>query len=224
MGRENRSAPSRTAPSRGFITVGVVARPAAEREALVACVDKSSGFRALDCGGGSAASVEQACDLGPHLLLVGLDPGPATSFAASVRAAATGSRVVVLLRSEAESDVARLAAAGVSGFVPPGAGFRELLRALRAVRRRGFACPPKLASVAQRIAGEYASPTPSALRGRMLQVAECVAAGMTNKEIADRLRITEGTVKNHVHGILTLLGVRRRWDIAPFLPDSRSSR
>jgi len=53
-------------------------------------------------------------------------------------------------------------------------------------------------------------PALAALSSRELEVAQLIAAGMTNAEIAERLGIRTATVKDHVHRILERLGVRSR--------------
>ena len=58
------------------------------------------------------------------------------------------------------------------------------------------------------------SPALSGLSRREHSVAECVARGLTNKEIADRLCISLGTVKDHVHHILRKTGLPNRAAIA----------
>ena len=52
------------------------------------------------------------------------------------------------------------------------------------------------------------------LSERELEVVRLVVAGISNKEIADQLVITVGTVKNHMSNILGKLGVRNRWEAA----------
>ncbi|MEV6033724.1 response regulator transcription factor [Nonomuraea sp. NPDC052116] len=60
------------------------------------------------------------------------------------------------------------------------------------------------------------------LSGRELEVARMVAAGAANREIAARLHITEGTVKNHVSSVLRKLGLRDRTQLALRLTERRS--
>jgi DNA-binding NarL/FixJ family response regulator len=52
------------------------------------------------------------------------------------------------------------------------------------------------------------------LSEREVEIVRLVAAGCSNREIADKLVITEGTVKNHVTNILGKLGVRDRTQAA----------
>lgn len=208
-----------------MMSVGIVCAHASEREALVIGLGLvSRQVQAIDCGAGMADSVVRVRDLAIEVVLVGLESGPAASFGTALRSAAPGVRVVVLLRSEAEGVLRRLAGAGVVGFVPPGAGLAACVRALRAVHSHGFHCPPEFAA---EVFGASKLPTEdgrsvhrgsATLRGRPLQIAECVAEGLTNKEIAARLRIAEGTVKSHVHAVLLALGVEHRWEVQGVLP------
>jgi len=52
------------------------------------------------------------------------------------------------------------------------------------------------------------------LTSRQQEVAACVAAGLSNKEIAERLALTEGTVANHIEAILKRLQLRNRVQVA----------
>ncbi len=219
MPRPKQGGHGRNRRRRSEITIGVVCGHASEREALVSALGDAGGVRALDCGTGNAESVTRVRDLGIEIVLVGLDPGPAASFTAALRSAVPGIRAVVLLRSESEGALARLAAAGVVGFVRFGAGLSACVRTLRAVRSRGFSCPPEIAAEVLRAREAHGGGSRSersgaaGLRGRPLQVAECVAEGLSNKEISARLLIAEGTVKSHVHAVLKALGVEHRWEV-----------
>lgn len=197
------------------LSVGVVCAHSSEREALVLALGAADGIRAIECGPGTADSVTLARDLMIDLVLIALEPGPAASFATALRSAAPTIRAVALVHSNSEAAPARLVAAGIVGFVPSGAGLVACIRTLRAVRSRGFLYPPKIA--AEVMAAPSGRGEPIGLRGRPLQVAECLAEGCTNKEIAAQLRIAEGTVKSHVHAVLIALGVEHRWEVRAVL-------
>ena len=57
------------------------------------------------------------------------------------------------------------------------------------------------------------------LTGRELEVLRLIGTGATNREIADRLVVSEGTVKNHVSNILSRLGLRDRTQAAIYAHD-----
>lgn len=61
------------------------------------------------------------------------------------------------------------------------------------------------------------APKPLQLAGRQLQVAQMVALGLADKEIAHYLSVSQGTVKGHVSTILRLLGLYRRTQICRFV-------
>ena len=207
------------------MSVGVICATTCEREALVVALGAiGRALRVIDCGSGVAESVTRVRDLAVDAVLLSLDPGPAASFAASLRSASSEIRVVAILRSESAGTLTRLAAAGVVGFVRSASGLTVCARTLRAVGSHGFYCPPELTPLllqGQTLPSKHDLPrteaTTAGLHGRRLEVAQCVASGLANKEIGDRLGIAGGTVKNHVHAVLTALGVEHRWQVAAAL-------
>ena len=79
---------------------------------------------------------------------------------------------------------------------------------IRAVYKGQYCIPPAVAArLAQRIPGPE-------LRARELAVLKLIVEGMSNKEIASALSITESTVKNHVNSILSKLNVKDRTQAA----------
>lgn len=112
--------------------------------------------------------------------------------------------------------------AGAAGFILKDASLDALADAVRAVHAGGVVIDPRVARFAfmARTAGEAetAPRTTSALLAELTpserQVAEAVAEGLTNKEIAERLFLAEGTVKNHVSALLRKTGERHRASLA----------
>jgi DNA-binding NarL/FixJ family response regulator len=119
-----------------------------------------------------------------------------------------------------EDDQARFLSAvrlGALGYVLQDASAVEVVSAIRAVAQGEAVCPARYA----RILFDYFSSSIAALPNsrvrsqlqltrREQQLVPLIDGGMTNKEIASQLNISEQTVKNHVHRILRKIGVKDR--------------
>ena len=109
------------------------------------------------------------------------------------------------------------AESGASGYVTRASSIGELALTIEAAARGELRCSPQIAgALLRQIASRptASSPRPSArLTRREVEIAELIEQGLSNKEIAARLVIELGTVKNHVHNILEKVGVARRQDI-----------
>lgn len=125
-------------------------------------------------------------------------------------------RPVVLLTAELE-DAALLAAvqAGVNGIVLKDVAEDALLDCLSAVAGGGRAVPPDLLQRALDLSlrGEPKHPL-EGLTPRERQIAEHVGRGQRNREIAEALGMSEGTVKVYLHTIYQKLGIENRTELA----------
>jgi DNA-binding NarL/FixJ family response regulator len=100
--------------------------------------------------------------------------------------------------------VLRALKAGARAYVLKGHVHRELLEAIRAVHAGQKKIPPDVAAEL----AEHA--TDDELTSREIDVLRLIAAGNSNKLIADQLSIGEATVKSHVTNILSKLGANDR--------------
>ena len=103
--------------------------------------------------------------------------------------------------------------AGAKGYLLKGAPRDELFHAIRVVSQGGSLLQPIIASkLLKQISrpAETSQGLIESLTERETEVLNLLAKGMTNKEIADTLVITERTVKFHVSAILTKLGASNR--------------
>jgi DNA-binding NarL/FixJ family response regulator len=140
--------------------------------------------------------------------------------------------LVVLGCNESEESIAMLAEAGASGYVPAHASFQEMLSVIYSARKGEFACPTdvtyalfaRLAQLAQKKKEEYLRSFGLTIRER--QVMQLLTEGLSNREIGDSLAISEITAKNHVHHLLSKIGIRDRRVAAriPELPPPRKDR
>lgn len=115
---------------------------------------------------------------------------------------------IVLTTYQGDEDIHRALAAGAQGYLLKGMPHGELLDAIRRVHSGSRYLPGAVReSLANRPPGPDLSP-------RELQILELIVKGMSNKQIGDRLGITEGTVKWHVNSILGRLNVSDRTQAA----------
>jgi DNA-binding NarL/FixJ family response regulator len=147
----------------------------------------------------------------PDVVVADLTAGDPAAFA-ELATACPDARVVLLgvPGGHRALDFVRV---GVRGFVDEDALLDDVLDAVRAVAEGGVTCPPEVVAALMRHAadGDAAAPH-DALSRRELEILELIEQGLMNKQIANRLQIEPGTVKNHVHNIFRKLGVHRRSD------------
>ena len=129
-------------------------------------------------------------------------------------------RVLMLTSFGEEEAVMAAILAGASGYLLKNSGRAELLSAIRAVAGGQSLLDP---SVTKKVMERLASLTQKesdraveALSEREREVVELVARGLTNREIAEKLIISENTARNHVSRILDKLGLTRRSEAAVF--------
>jgi DNA-binding NarL/FixJ family response regulator len=114
-------------------------------------------------------------------------------------------RVLMLTSSDSVEDVARALGAGANGYVTKNVGHQDLFTAIRDVHAGGTPVSR------EKIVDANARPSPSSgLTPREVEVLGLLREGFTNADIARLLGITTHTVKVHVAGILTKLGVSDR--------------
>lgn len=114
--------------------------------------------------------------------------------------------------------------AGISGYLLKDASASDMIAAIRSTSKGEAVCPPKLcAALFQQIAQLPSQELPVAdaarsdLTLRQRQLVGLVAKGLTNKEIAKHLNLSEFTVRNHIHRILKMIDVRSRREAVDFI-------
>jgi DNA-binding NarL/FixJ family response regulator len=116
-------------------------------------------------------------------------------------------RVLVLTTYDTDRDVLPAIEAGATGYLLKDTPRDELVRAVRAAHRGEAVLSP---AVAGRLMGQVRAPVQDALSARELEVLRLVADGWTNRETAQRLFISEATVKTHLLHVYAKLEVRDR--------------
>lgn len=112
--------------------------------------------------------------------------------------------IIVLSTYDHEEDIYQALQAGARAYLLKDTPRQELIAAIERVHAGERVIPQAVAGqLAGRIGGNE-------LTAREFEVLELIVHGRTNKEIGDRLGISEGTVKSHVNNILEKLGVTDR--------------
>jgi two-component system NarL family response regulator len=159
---------------------------------------------------GEAANGKQGVELfrscRPDVTLMDLRMPEMNGVAAitAIRAEFPDARIIVLSTYDGDEDIYRAFQAGARAYLLKDMHHDELVNAIRAVHQGQRFIPP---AIANRLAERMPR---SELTARELDVLRLIVKGMSNKEIASALRITEGTVKIHVNNLLAKLGVSDR--------------
>lgn len=118
--------------------------------------------------------------------------------------------LVVLSAAEERDQIETLLGAGAMGYITKSSPSEVILSALRLVLAGGVYVPPTLLDHAPHAQYPHAAPVHTRLTARQANIMRELAKGLSNREIADVLHITEGTVKVHLASIFKLLGVTNR--------------
>jgi DNA-binding NarL/FixJ family response regulator len=119
-----------------------------------------------------------------------------------------GAHVIVLTTYDGDENIYRALQAGARAYLLKDIPREEFLADIRAVHNGQYCIPP---AVAARLAARVPA---CELSSREVEVLHLIVEGLSNKEIASSLSITESTVKNHVNSILGKLKVNDRTQAA----------
>lgn len=191
------------------------------REGLAEMLDKTGAISVV----ASASDVPEgltswnALDELPDVILLDTVPADAHLSIRALLAALPDARVVALTVPNHETEILAFAEAGIAGFVTSDASVAELVAAIESVARGETLCTPSVVAALMRrlasLARSWAEADPiGPLTTREREILELIDEGLSNKQIAQQLRIELPTVKNHVHHILGKLGVHRRAEAA----------
>lgn len=134
--------------------------------------------------------------------------------------------VLVLGLTERINEVLQYVEAGAIGYVLKNDSVDDMLTAIRAADKGKAKVSPEIAAALMQrlteLSQQFASLSPNPIESanltpRELEILELLGQNLSNQEIADRLFIEVGTVKNHVHNLLNKLEVSNREEAATYL-------
>jgi DNA-binding NarL/FixJ family response regulator len=192
------------------------------REGIASLLGIQPGITVVGVAADGAQAVEQAAALSPDVVLMDVRMPVLDGVAAAeaVRRRCPGCRVLMLTTFDDEDYVVRALRAGAAGYLLKDLPATDLAQAVRLVHAGVDQHDPAVTSrLMAALDRDRRSPDAAGLTSRERDVLRLIAEGATNREIARRLYVSEGTVKNHVSSLLSRLGLRDRTQAALYARD-----
>ncbi len=197
------------------------------REGVANILQNEADMEVVAQGASADEAVKLAGDLMPDLMLLDIDmPGNGLEAARKIAESYPVIRTVMLTVSEAEENLLAAMKVGAKAYILKGVAGRELLRIVRLVLAGESYVPPALAAsllsdLGKPSAQRQAADPRDELTQREIEILELLAKGMSNKEIGEKLFLSEKTVKHYVTNILQKLQVHNRVEAALLAQKSR---
>lgn len=190
------------------------------RQGLASLLSLEEDFHIAGQAGHGNEAVNMAADLKPDIILMDIRMPVMDGVEATrrIREALPNTKILVLTTFDEDEYIVKAMQAGASGYLLKDAPTEQLAAAIRSVHngftQLGPTIAPKLFS---RLSTQNNGPKEDVqgmFTEREIEILKLLGQGKSNKEIAQSLFITEGTVKNHITKILSQLNARDRTQAA----------
>jgi DNA-binding NarL/FixJ family response regulator len=179
------------------------------RAGLRAMLEGATDIEIIGEAANGAEALALAGRLEPNVILMDLrmPEVDGVTATATIRKRHPEVHVLVLTTYETDADILRAVEAGATGYLLKDATRDQLLHGIRSAAIGEAVLAPRVAS---RLMGRMRAPAEEALSSREIEVLGLVARGLTNKDIARALHLSEATVKTHLLHVFSKLGVDDR--------------
>lgn len=195
------------------------------REGLASLLKAQADMELVGMAGTVREAVEITLEKRPDIVLIDFGLGDGTGLEATQKILAQLPEVKIIFLTIYDDDERLFSALrhGAKGYLPKNVSVSKLLDYLRGAQQGEAAITPLLTS---RVLAQFARlnqnhhqveaipEVVATLTARELEVLKQIRTGATNQEIADRLVISERTVKNHISSILAKLNLKNRYAAA----------
>ena len=184
------------------------------REGLKSLLVRHSGYRVVGEAGNGYEALEKAKELKPDLVImdISLPDGSGIDVAQEIRELLSGTKIVILSMHLKIDYIVKAFRSGAIGYITKDSATEKLLECLETVSRGEYFMDSSLSHAvvenlvkAREQETDVASANYSALTPREQEVLRLLAEGLSAKEIADKLFISQKTVENHRTNIMNKL-------------------
>ena len=145
------------------------------------------------------------------LIIIDLDM-PDMDWADGIRTlkeTAPDSRITIISATEDVRNIKKALEMGVSGYIPKSSDTKVITSAINLILEGGTYLPPSIMEQASHVV-DGSSKAAKLLTPRQSEVLSYVAEGMSNKQIAYKMSVSEATVKLHINALLRAIGATNR--------------
>lgn len=191
------------------------------REGLMAIIHPEPDIEVVGMAGTVREAIELVRTVKPDIVLMdfSLPDGNGAEATRMILRECPECKIVFLTMSEEDEDLFEAIRSGAKGYLLKNMQPRKLVVALRSVQKGESALSRSMTTrlmeeLSRTKKTEY--PQDATLTHREADVLRALASGLSNQEIAERLYISENTVKYHVHSMLGKLGLNNRRELASY--------
>ncbi|MGF6090305.1 response regulator [Pseudomonas sp. 18173] len=195
-----------------FIRIGIVDDHPMLREGVANTLRKRADLQVVEQGANADEAMDIAQRVRPDVMLMDVNmPGDVFAAVRFISTQLAEVKVLMLTVSESEDDAISALEAGARGYVLKGVSGPELILAIRSVAKGGTYITPEFANkLLSNIKKHEAELHNADLTQREEEVIREVSKGLTNREVASKLLISEKTVKHHMGCVMQKLHARNR--------------
>ncbi|MHB1550166.1 MAG: LuxR C-terminal-related transcriptional regulator [Vulcanimicrobiaceae bacterium] len=203
-------------PTEAPIRVFVVERQVLLAKAICQLFDQDAAFAAA--GDAPELDAHALRDAKPDLVVLDIDHdlGAMRESFKAIRECVPTARVCMLSAHLSSELMLRALSAGADGYLVKDITPSEFLASVKAMARGGFYADQRLSGMLLRRHALRRGHNREELSARELDVVRLIAQGLSNKEIGDRLMISDKTIKNHISSIFSKLHLAARTQVAVY--------
>jgi len=193
------------------------------REGIASMLNVHEGISVVDSAENGLQAIEKARILKPNVILMDIHMPEIDGISAAekILESLPNIKIIMLTTFDDEEYIIRSLRIGASGYLLKDIPSDDLAEAVKLANAGVYQLDPKVAGVLVGNINSYQQSKEQDISSynltqREIEVLGLLATGATNREIAEKLFVSEGTVKNHVSNILSRLGLRDRIKAAVF--------